>query len=185
MEPPGNTVVFKPKKADPKAQTEFYDAFKKAYFEKEKNKSLSAEEVSKLSLPAKIVTQLKNDPKYRLRMANNYGISIKVPQGDILTSTEYGYQTIQFKNNRTGAADMLIGGRWADSGLQNRSARSSVTIGVIDQHSPPFFTNPDSTFDSLGIYVVCSSGIELRWDRKFAALRLIHFQPSFDGITKF
>jgi hypothetical protein len=142
MEPPGNTVVFKPKKADPKAQTEFYDAFKKAYFEKEKNKSLSAEEVSKLSLPAKIVTQLKNDPKYRLRMANNYGISIKVPQGDILTSTEYGYQTIQFKNNRTGAADMLIGGRWADSGLQNRSARSSVTIGVIDQHSPPFFYQP-------------------------------------------
>lgn len=96
----GNTILFKPEKEDPKAKETFYKNFKRAYFEKKKGRKLSTDELNKLQLPEKIATRLRSDPQYRGQEAARYGIKGSVPRGELLISSEYGYQTIQFKNNQ-------------------------------------------------------------------------------------
>jgi len=95
----GNTVVFRPEKDDPKAKALFYDSLKKAYFEAKNNRKMTTGELNKEKLPENVLSRLKTDPLYRTEMADRYGIK-GVPTGGLLISSEYGYQTIQFKNNQ-------------------------------------------------------------------------------------
>jgi len=56
--------------------------------------------MAKLQLPDKILTRLKTDPQYRLELAAKYEVTMAIPHGELLISSEYGYQTLQFKNNQ-------------------------------------------------------------------------------------
>lgn len=95
----GNSVTFKPLKEDPALRLAFFDKVKAAYFEQKLNRKLSPTELKKINLPGKILAQLKNDPDFRMEMANRYKIQGEIPPGELLVSSEYGYQTIRFKNN--------------------------------------------------------------------------------------
>lgn len=95
----GNTVLFKPEKEDPKAKAEFFENLKRAYFERKIGKALSKEELAKEKFPETMTSRLKTDPLYRAEVAERYGVK-GVPYEDIMISSEYGYQTMQFKNNR-------------------------------------------------------------------------------------
>lgn len=96
----GNTVIFKSEKEDPKAKEFFFNEVKRAYFERTKEKTFSKAELSKMALPEKILNRLKTDPQFRAEMASKYGIKGAIPKGELLVSIEYGYQTLQFKNNQ-------------------------------------------------------------------------------------
>ncbi len=96
----GNTVLFRAEKEDPKMMTQFLEQLKKAYFEKEKGKKLTKEELSRKELPARIVKQLKKEPDFRLEMATKYGIESSIPNGQMLISSEFGYQTIHSSNKQ-------------------------------------------------------------------------------------
>jgi YD repeat-containing protein len=96
----GNTVTFRPEKDDPKARDAFYDSIKKAYFDRKQGHPVSVSEMAKLQLPDKILSRLKTDPQYRLEMAAKYDVTVAIPHGELLISSEYGYQTLQFKNNQ-------------------------------------------------------------------------------------
>lgn len=93
----GNTILFRPESEDAKAMPQFIEQLKKAYFEKEKGRQFTREEVTKFTLPEKIVFQLKNDPDFRAEMASKYGIEGKIPAGQVLVSSEFGYQTVYQK----------------------------------------------------------------------------------------
>jgi len=95
----GNTVIFRPEKDDPKAKAAFYENLKKAYFEAKANRKYFPAELAKEKLPENVMSRLKTDPLYRAEMAERYGIK-GVPTAGLLISSDYGYQTIQFKNNQ-------------------------------------------------------------------------------------
>lgn len=96
----GNTVTFRNEKDDPKAKEAFYANYKRAYFESKKGKKLSSEELSKLQLPEKTASRLRTDPQFRASEAARLGIKGSIPKGELLISSDYGYQSIQFKNNQ-------------------------------------------------------------------------------------
>lgn len=95
----GNTILFKPEKEDPKATAEFFENLKFAYFERKNGRTYTNAELAKEKFPDTMLSQLKNDPIYRAEIAEKYGVK-SVPSGDIMISSEYGYQTMQFKNNQ-------------------------------------------------------------------------------------
>lgn len=96
----GNTVLFRPENEDPKVMTQFLETLKRAYFEQEKHRTFSKEEMAKLALPERIVSQLKKDPDFRAELAAKYKIETDIPTGQMLISSEYGYQTIHQKNKQ-------------------------------------------------------------------------------------
>lgn len=96
----GNTVVFKPLKEDPKLLEQFLVKIKRAYFEQEKRRKLTDEELSRLEMPTNIKTKLESDAKYRTELALRYRVSMDSPRQELYVSSEYGYQTLQFKNNQ-------------------------------------------------------------------------------------
>ena len=95
----GNTVIFKPTTEDPKVREAFYEALKKAYFDRTRGKKFADGDLSKVALPEKMLARLKTDPRFRAEMAAKYQIKGEIPKGEMLISSEFGYQTIQFKNN--------------------------------------------------------------------------------------
>ncbi len=84
----GNTVIFRPQKEDPKLFETFLTNLKNEAM-KRSGKKLSDEEIAKI----------KTDPKFRTEIARRFNIT-GVPTTGLLLSTEYGYQTLQFKNNQ-------------------------------------------------------------------------------------
>ncbi len=95
----GNTVLFKPEKEDPKIREEFMQRMKRAYFERKTNKKLTDPQLAKMQLPDRIVSRLKGDPQFRMELASKFGVKGNIPPGEVLISSEFGYQTLQFKNN--------------------------------------------------------------------------------------
>jgi len=96
----GNSVVFKPEKEDPRVRDEFFESVRVAHFERQRGKKLSPQELGGLKLPDKMVTRLKTEPAYRNEIAAKYALQVRIPMGEVLVSSEYGYQTIQFKDNQ-------------------------------------------------------------------------------------
>ncbi|MBI4404926.1 MAG: RHS repeat protein [Deltaproteobacteria bacterium] len=96
----GNTIVFKPQGEDSKGREAFFEAVKKAFYEKKLGRTIKAEELRTLQLPQTLLSRMKSDPIYRKELATQYDIKLPIPQGELLISTEYGYQTIEFKNNQ-------------------------------------------------------------------------------------
>jgi YD repeat-containing protein len=96
----GNTVLFKPQKEDPKVREAFFEKVKRAYFEGKSGRKLKDTELAKLKLPDKMLVRLKTEVAFRNEMASRYHIQGLIPKGELLTSSEYGYQTITFKNNQ-------------------------------------------------------------------------------------
>ena len=96
----GNTVLFRPEKEDPKAMSEFLEAFKIAYFNKERGLNLSKSEAAKLNLPERIATSLRTDPQFRNEMAAKYAVKATIPTGQVLVSSEFGYQTVYQKGTQ-------------------------------------------------------------------------------------
>ncbi len=95
-----NNVIFRSQKSDPKVLEQFLVDLKRAYFEQKRSRKISKEELARLELPAKILTRLKKDIYFRAELAAKYNMPSQIPQGDVLTSNEYGFQTITFKNNQ-------------------------------------------------------------------------------------
>lgn len=95
----GNTVLFKPEKEDPKIQIEFMDRMKRAFFEKKMGKKISDEDLATMQLPERVRMRLNGDPQFREELAMRYGVKGVIPKGELLISTEFGYQTLRFKNN--------------------------------------------------------------------------------------
>lgn len=96
----GNTVTFRASKEKPGDRKEFFAALKRAYFERQKNKKLTDAELAKLQLPEAMSTKLRNDAGYRKELATKFGLPGEVPTEGVLTSSEYGYETIQLKGNQ-------------------------------------------------------------------------------------
>jgi YD repeat-containing protein len=96
----GNTILFKPQKEDPKVREAFFENVKRAYFEGQRKRKLSDAELSKLKLPDKILSRLKTDISFRGELASRYQLTGTVPRGEMLVSSEYGFQTIGFRNNQ-------------------------------------------------------------------------------------
>lgn len=96
----GNTILFRPEKEDPKVMSSFLEELKQVYFEAEKGRKLSHSELTKINLPERIVAQIKSDPDFRNEMAAKYGIKTEIPLGQVLISSEYGYQTVFQRNNQ-------------------------------------------------------------------------------------
>jgi YD repeat-containing protein len=96
----GNTVLFRPENEDPGVMASFIDEVKTEYFKKEKNRKLNAGELSKLTLPAKIENRLRKDPEFRSELASKFGIKSQIPIGQVLISSEFGYQTIFQKGDQ-------------------------------------------------------------------------------------
>lgn len=95
----GNNVIFRPSRPDEKALSSFLQSLKKAYFEEQKRRKLSASELSQLELPEKMLARLKAESKFRSEMASRFKISV-TPTSDVLVSSDYGYQTLQFRNQQ-------------------------------------------------------------------------------------
>ncbi len=96
----GNTVTFRPNKEKPADKKQFFAAIKKAYFERQKGRKLSDAELSKLQMPEPMQLKLKSDPAYRKELANKFNLTGEVPSDELLTSSEFGFESIQFKNNQ-------------------------------------------------------------------------------------
>lgn len=96
----GNTILFRPDKEDPKIKDTFYESVRVAYFERKLGRKLETREMQTLKLPDKVSARLKTDPTFRAEMAAKFNISAAIPRGEVLVSAEYGYQTIQFKDNQ-------------------------------------------------------------------------------------
>lgn len=47
-----------------------------------------------------MVKQLKSSAQFRAETASNYQIKVSIPRGEVLTSSEYGLQTLEYKNNQ-------------------------------------------------------------------------------------
>ena len=95
----GNNIIFRPSQPDEKVLESFYLSVKKAYFDQQKNRKLSASELSQLELPEKMQIRMKSDPLFRNELATRFKIAV-TPSSDVLTSSDYGYQTLQFKNKQ-------------------------------------------------------------------------------------
>jgi len=96
----GNTVTFRPLKEDPKLKEEFFEKVRIAFFEGKYGRKLTVAEKTKLALPDKILARLRVDPIFRGEIAFKYQIPGSIPRGEMLTSSEFGYQTITFTNNQ-------------------------------------------------------------------------------------
>lgn len=96
----GNTVIFQAVKDDPKAKEAFFSQIKAAYLKRKLGKEPTAAELKKFSLPSDFMAKLKSDSQFRIQMAVAYDIPGEIPKGELLVSTQYGYQTIQFQNNQ-------------------------------------------------------------------------------------
>ena len=96
----GNTINFKPQKEDPKVRLQFFESVRAAYFERKLGRKPSKAEYARLQLPENVVSRLKGEPAFRAEMADKLGIQLPVPQGELLVSSEFGYQTLQFKANQ-------------------------------------------------------------------------------------
>ncbi len=110
----GNTVLFRPEQEDPKAMTAFVDEVKQRYFEREKGRKYTKEELAKLALPDRMMRQLRSEPDFRAETASRYGIETEIPLGQVLVSSEFGYQTIfqkgnQWIRNRDGTTQVFDG----------------------------------------------------------------------------
>ncbi|NBT58507.1 hypothetical protein EBT16_06960, partial [bacterium] len=95
----GNNVIFSPVQSDEKAIEVFGNRVKKAYFEQQKRRKLSESELTQLELPSSISSKLKTDKQFRSEMASRYSISTD-PGSEVLISSDYGYQTLQFSKNQ-------------------------------------------------------------------------------------
>jgi YD repeat-containing protein len=95
----GNTILFKSEREDPKVKETYFENIKRAYFEKRLGRKVEDSELEKNEIPEKILTRLKSDPQYRAELAIKYGIKSALPKGETLISSEYGYQTLLFKEN--------------------------------------------------------------------------------------
>jgi len=96
----GNTVTFAPEKEDPKARDTFIESVKRTYFERKIGRKVTPAEVAKMKLPDTMLSRLKTDPQFRIEMAMKYNLTGPIPKGELLISSEYGYQTIFFKDNQ-------------------------------------------------------------------------------------
>ncbi len=96
----GNTVLFKPTKEDPKVRQAYFEAVRQAYFERTLSRKMTPEENRKLVLPQKMAMRLKTEPEFRSEIAVKFNLSTPVPKGEVLVNSEYGFQTLQFKNNQ-------------------------------------------------------------------------------------
>lgn len=96
----GNTIMFRPQKEDPNVRKQFFEAVKKAYFERERGRKLTSKQLKGLTLPERLLTKLKADPNYRVDIATKYGVKLKIPRGEMLVSSQYGFQTMHFANNQ-------------------------------------------------------------------------------------
>jgi YD repeat-containing protein len=95
----GNTILFKSDKEDPAVRDTFFNNVKRTYFEKRTSRKLTDAELKGMELPQKMLARLRSDPQYRAEIASKYGIKSSIPKGELLVSSEYGYQTLQFKEN--------------------------------------------------------------------------------------
>lgn len=95
----GNNITFRANQTNEKALSDFHRAVKRAFFEQQKRRKLSESELSQLELPEKMQAQLKTDSQFRAEIAARYKITT-APNSEILISSDYGYQTLQFKNNQ-------------------------------------------------------------------------------------
>lgn len=95
----GNNIIFRAGQLESKAVDGFIHSVKKLYFEQKKGRKLSESELSQLALPEKMSTQLRTDPQFRSEIAGRYKIST-APSVDVLISSDYGYQTVQYRNNQ-------------------------------------------------------------------------------------
>ncbi len=96
----GNTLTFAKEKEDPTIQERFLQEVKRAFFEQKMGQAQSAAELSTKTLPPRMQSQLQTDPAFRAEIAVKYKIKSEIPRGEVLTSTEYGYQTISFRNGQ-------------------------------------------------------------------------------------
>ncbi|MFM8270665.1 MAG: DUF6531 domain-containing protein [Pseudomonadota bacterium] len=95
----GNNIIFSPSQPNEKAIEAFSSSVKKAYFEQQKRRKLTESELSQLELPSSITTKLKSDSQFRSEMASRFGITTD-PGSELLVSSDYGYQTLQFRKNQ-------------------------------------------------------------------------------------
>lgn len=95
----GNTLRFGPEKEDPKVISNFVEAVKKSYFERQQGKKLRKSDLTSLQLPDKILSRLKVDAAFRTELAAKYGLEASEPAEGLLISREFGYQSIRFRNN--------------------------------------------------------------------------------------
>jgi len=93
----GNNIIFKREQSDTKEIEAFIKELKKAYFQRQKNRKLSESELTQMELSEKMIAQLKSDSRFRNEMASRYNVKMG-PVSDLLTSSDYGYQTLQFRN---------------------------------------------------------------------------------------
>lgn len=95
----GNTILFKPEKEDPSVKQKFLESVRVAYYERKLGRKLDASEMQKLQLPDKMLARLKTDPQFRAEVAMKFDVKAPVPKSEMLISSEFGYQTLQFKDN--------------------------------------------------------------------------------------
>lgn len=95
----GNNIIFSSSHSDEKAVEIFTGKVKKAFFEQQKRRKLSESELSQLELPSSMSSKLKTDKQFRSEMASRFNISTD-PGSELLISSDYGYQSIQFRKNQ-------------------------------------------------------------------------------------
>lgn len=95
----GNNVIFSSAQPNEKAIEAFTLKIKKAFFEQQKHVKLSESELSQLELPTSMASKLKTDGQFRSEMASRYNVTTD-PGSDLLISSDYGYQTLQFRKNQ-------------------------------------------------------------------------------------
>jgi len=95
----GNTVLFKSENEDPQVKQAFFENVRIAYYERKLGRKLKPEESKQLMIPEKMLARLKTDPQFRAEIASKFDVKAPMPRGELLISSEYGYQTLQFKDN--------------------------------------------------------------------------------------
>jgi YD repeat-containing protein len=125
----GNTINFKPQKEDPKVRAQFFESVRAAYFERKLGRKPTKEEYARLQLPENVAARLKSEPAFRAEMADKLGIQLPIPQGELLVSNEYGYQTLQFKANQwTRQKDGITQQFDKDGRLVRQTDRNGVSL---------------------------------------------------------
>ncbi|MBI1859573.1 MAG: RHS repeat protein [Deltaproteobacteria bacterium] len=95
----GNTLTFASAKESPAVKARFMHDLKRAFFQDRLGRKLSDAEVNKLSLPPSMEVRLANEPKYRADAAAQFHITSPLPRGEVLISSEFGLQTMEYRNN--------------------------------------------------------------------------------------
>lgn len=95
----GNNIIFSASQPNEKAIETFISRVKKAFFEQQKRRKLSDSELSQLELPTSMLSKLKAESQFRSEIASRYNISTD-PGAELLVSSDYGYQTLQFRKNQ-------------------------------------------------------------------------------------